>query len=106
MIRSAPMARRYRERIDKGRGDEVGVVVVRVGGLGTGSHSAEKRNELIPRTQQDFGKSIPGRGNDERKGPGDRNKPRNRLVKGAMIRGLPCEERVAPEYLILSEGTQ
>lgn len=32
-IRSAPTARRHRERIEKGRGDEVGVVVV-VGGVG------------------------------------------------------------------------
>ena len=27
-------------------------------------------------------------------------------MKGAMIRGLPYEERVGLEYLILSEGTQ
>lgn len=77
------------------------VLVVVVGGLGTGSHSAGKRNELIPRTQQDFGKSIPGRGKDECKGPGDRNKPRSGLLKAATMRGLPSEERVGPEYLIL-----
>lgn len=38
--------------------------VVVVGSLGKRIHSAEERCELIPKAQQDRGKSIPGRENN------------------------------------------